>query len=871
MSRNKTRPGRFAVRIFEKMSRYEEDFSLNGDLEEEFGERMKIQSLRKARIWYLLQALKSLPSYLKYRFSRSFVMLKNYVVTALRYIQRQKGFSFLNLFGLSIGITCFFLISIYVMHEMNFDRYHSESDRIYRVCSEHAWAYHGKNKSAITPAPLAPALREDLPDVETSVRLTDSSNILLSKDGQNFLEDSIIFSDPEIFDVFSFTLLKGDPKKALSDPYSIILSERIAQKYYGNEEPIGKILRYRNEHDLKITGILQNVPENSHFIPDLITSFQFYDIINNVDLTQWSLSSYYTYVKLTEKANLSRVEEKLQEYLEKYAPPGLDLNGFGFFLQPLTRIHLHSDLIAEISANNDIKNIYIFGSVALLILIIACINYMNLITARASQRTKEVGIRKVVGARRIQVIKQFFGETLILTALAILLSCFFIYVLMPHFNGFVGKKLSFDPIGNPEIILIFFSLLLFIGLFAGSYPAFLMSSFRPKSILGGISGKNSRGISLRNGLVVFQFAISIILIIITFVVRNQLNFIKNTDVGYTKDHIVTMRIQDPQIRQNLKGIKSELLNNPKIQGVSTSSNLPHRITNLGRARSIQGSEEDYFALYECTVDYDFLDLFGIEIKIGRNFSREFTTDVKNSAIINQKAATILGYSDPIDKEFITPVHGGKQVQNNIIGVMNDFNMLSLHQGISPMRLRLDPEESQRYLSVKIEEADISATLDYIKERFQAISTTFPFEYEFFDDVFFQVYQNEEKLGLMFNAFSMLAVLIGCIGLFGLASFSASQRTKEIGIRKVLGASVSSLIFWLSKEYVKWVIIANIFAWPIAYILMSEWLKNFTYKTSLGFGLFFLAAAAALGLALLTVLYQAIKAASANPVISLRYE
>lgn len=871
MAKFSPRPPRLFEWLMHRMSCYDENFIWSGDMEEEFREKESVLGLKKARFWYILQVLKSIPPYTQYIFYWSLIMLKNYFITAFRILRRQKGFTFLNLAGLSVGITCFILISLYIQHELSYDRHHKDFDQIYRVCMEHPFIYHGKNQSAITPAPLAPALREDLPEVISSLRMTDSSNVLLSVNDKSFMEDSILFASPGFFDIFTYELLKGNPKQVLTDPYSLVLSERMAQKYFGNEDPIGKIVRYRDEHDLKVTGILRNFPENSHFIADFITPFQFYGIIRNEKFTSWSSSGYYTYIKLRESADLSLVEEKLQGYMERGFQPGQSREGYRFFLQPLTKIHLHSDLIGEIRANNNIKNVYIFGFIAFLILIIACINYMNLVTARSSQRGKEVGIRKVVGAKRSQVAKQFFGESILLAFLALILSCFLASILLPSFNAFVGKNLRFSLISNPWLLFWLAGILIFIGFFAGSYPALVISSFRPAAILKGVLTKKSKGISLRNGLVVVQFAISIILIVCTLVVKSQLNFIKNTDVGYTKDQIVTLTILDPEIRRNLQVIKNELLNNPNISAVSSSSNLPHRITNLHRARRPETSSEEYFPIYEITVDFDFLDLFEIEMVEGRSFSRDFLSDADNGFILNEAAVKSLGYSDPLNKEFVSPVHGGTQRRDRIIGVMKDFNMLSLHQGIEPLKLGLDPHESQRYLSVKIGSNNVQETLAFIEEKILSVSSAYPFKYEFFDDVFFREYQNEQKMGKMFDAFGLLAIFIACLGLFGMASFTTEQRTKEIGIRKVLGASAGGIVVWLSKEFTKWVLFANIVAWPLAYLIMNKWLQSFTYRISLGFGIFILSAVFALGLALMTVLFQTVKAANANPVDALKYE
>jgi putative ABC transport system permease protein len=871
MSESGFRPPLFAEKLLNWMSLYEEDFLCKGDMNEEFKEKARTEGFPKARRWYVFQVVKSYPPYLYYSFFWSLVMIKNYLITALRNTKRQKFYSFLNLSGLAVGITCFILISLYIQHELNFDRFHENADRIYRVCFRHAFVYQGKNESAITPAPLAPALKEDLPSVVSSVRLVDSSEVLLSTNERSIIAEKVFFSSPGLFDVFTFPLLRGFPEQALLDPYSIVISEREATKLFGSADPLGKTLSYEGQYDLTVTGVLQNPPDHSHLIADYILPFSFYGIVNDLTFTSWTNSGYYTYIKLKDGTDPSLIEENLLGYMKRSSPSGKVPEGFAYFLQPLTRIHLHSDLIAEISPNGDINSIYLFGFIAFLILIIACINSINLVTARAAQRGKEVGLRKVIGARRGQVIKQFIGESYLLSAMAVVLSYFLVQLLLPSFNVFVGRDLDFRLISNPKLILEMTALLISIGFFTGMYPALVLSSIKPVSVLKGVLTRKTKGISLRNGLVVLQFAISITLVICTLAVRGQLLFLKNTDVGYRKDHIITVRIRDPQIRKNLKVIKDQLLSNSNILAVSTSSSLPHLTTSLHRARHPQASVDEYFPMYQNTVDYDFLNLYEIEMVAGRSFSREFQSDGEGTFILNEAAVKALGYEDPINKEFVYPVHGGAPKRGRIIGVMSDFNMLALYQGIEPLNLALDPSESQRYLSVKIRESNIQETIASIKKTLESISTVYPFEYQFFDDVFLSTYLNEKKLGQMFNAFGLLAIFIACLGLFGLASFTIQQKTKEIGIRKVLGASSGKIFTWLSKDFTKWVFLANGIAWPIAYLLMNKWLQNFSYRISLGLGLFVVSAAAALLLALITIVFQAAKAANSNPVEALKTE
>lgn len=483
MSKVLLSPPRLAEKILRRMSLYEDDFLWTGDLEEEFRARAVEAVPKRARIWYLSQLLRAFPAYTQYLGYWSCVMLKNYFITALRNLRRRKVLSFLNLSGLALGITCFMLISLYVQSELDFDRFHQDVDRIYRVCSEHPFVYHGKNQSAITPAPLAPALKQDLPEVLNSVRFTDANNVLLSANEKVFLEDSVFFASPEIFEVFSFPLLAGDPAGALSSsPYSMVISERMAQKYFDEENPLGRTIRYGQDQDFKITGILRDIPENSHIKAEFIVPFKTYGLLNDrVDFSSWSQSEFYTYIKVREDTDRARLEGKLQPYQERSFMPSQESKGYRYFLQPMTKIHLYSDLIGEIGPNNNIRNIVVFAFIAFLILVIACINYMNLVTASSTQRGREVGIRKVVGAGRKQVVGQFFGESLMMVLLALLLACLLVYLLLPSFNAFVERDLRFDLIEAPQLLFRLAILLVAVGILAGCYPALILSSFRPSA------------------------------------------------------------------------------------------------------------------------------------------------------------------------------------------------------------------------------------------------------------------------------------------------------------------------------------------------------------------------------------------------------
>lgn len=874
MTKKVHRLPRFAEWIRSRMSRYNEEFLWAGDLEEEFEEKAAKRGIRKARCWYRHQVLKTIPSYLKFLVNWSLIMSRHYTITAWRHVKRQKIHSFVNIAGLALGITFFLLIMLYIQFELSFDRYHHNSRRIYRVAKElpPGHTHGGKTKMVNTTPPLAPTLMEEYPEVESAARFCRRRNVLLTHETQPFLEDEIFFTDPQVFDIFSISLISGNPRTALADPYSILLSQKIAAKYFGNENPLGKILRYGDATELEVTGILKNMPPNSHFIMDVIVPFETLGIISNLDLNDWQNNFCATYILMAEGSHPDALEQKIPDLYRKHAHqdnwPGSRRYARPF-LQSLTKIHLHSDLDSELAPNNNIKNIYLFSTIAFLILIIACINYMNLATARSTQRGKEAAIRKIVGAQRHHLIKQFYGESLIFTLIALAISLVLVSFLLPAFNAFIERDLSLSLLNNPMLFLGVISVVCFVGLLSGSYPAILISSFLPvfglkKQILRG-----QRGRFLRNTLVVFQFAVSIGLIICALVVQQQLGFIKNQDVGYAKDQIVVIRLNDQNVKKSLDALKSELRTNPDVMAVTATDTLPNNIQSQTGPRW-PGMPEDfgYFDIYISYVDDEYLDVYGIDLVQGRNFSQEFPSDAQSAFIFNETLAKALNWEQPLGREF----QSWDGETGRIVGVIKDFNFHSLHRHIDPMYLYHRKEQNWVfYLSAKIRGGHIPETLGFIEKTWKKFSPAYPLDYSFFDEIFDRAYRLEQRLGSMFNIFSMLAVFIACLGLFGLVAFTAEQRTKEIGVRKVLGASRRNIFVLLSKEFTKWVLISNIFAWPIAYLAMNKWLQNFAYRAPLAVWIFALATALTMTVALGTVMTQTLKVAHTNPADVLRYE
>ncbi len=770
-------------------------------------------------------------------------------------MNKNKGYTFINILGLAVGLSAVILLLLLIQFEISFDKFHDKADRIFQIYRS------GEGYSrfvTLTPAPLAPAMEKDFPEVLVATRFRPTSNVHISYDRKNFFEKGFVFADPSMFKMFSFELLKGDPNTSLIEPYSVIISESMVEKYFNDEEPIGKTISYRETYNFKVTGVLKNIPQNSNFDIDFIAPFTTLQKMDSFyNLSNWLANSHFTYVLLRENTSTKNLENKFPEFLRSYLEKE-EASKVQLSFMPLTKIHLQSDRI---------KLIYIITSVAFLILLIACMNYINLATARAAQRMREIGIRKAIGANKSQLIKQFLGESIIHTLFAFLLAICLVSILILSFNSFVERDLNFNLLENRQFLAWLVVLITGVGLFAGGYPAFTISAFKPSSILMKkfTVAKDS---VFRNILVIVQFSISVILIVAFLIINQQMNFIRNRDLGFQKNQVVVVDIRDNKIRQNMDAIQNVLKTNPNIVTVAPSRFLPNE-TGASTLADWSGKLADKKQeIYVNFVDYDFVELYGIDIIEGRNFSTEFPSDASGAFLLNESAVKAIGWKSPIGKEL---THFVSEKTGQVIGVVKDFHMLSLHHNIEPLCLDLDNSRANTYLSIKIKGNNIPDTISHIRETLAKFSPQYPFKYNFFDEIFDSQYQLELKTEKIFSLFAVLAIFIACLGLFGLASFSSIQRTKEIGIRKVLGASISGVVILLSKQFCKWVLIANIVALPIAYFSMNRWLQNFAYRTNIGISTFVLAMVIAFAVALITVSYQSVKAALANPVESLRYE
>jgi len=802
-------------------------------------------------------------------------MFKNYLKITLRNLNRKKGYAFINIVGLSVGIACAMLIILVVQYEFKYESHHENADRIYRINVEHK-QLERTFQSTYSPVPLAPAMCEEVPEVTHFARIAELRKIQVTHDDRKFYEDGVRFVDSGILKMFTFPLVAGDKATALEDPNSIVITEDMATKYFGKEDPLGKTLILLNSMSLRVTGVMKNRPGYTNIRPDFIVPIESVRVLTGDDFFQnWLSQQLASYIMLAEGHSAVDVVAKIQEAFNRHVRPD---DGRVLTLDQLKRMHLFSDT----QPTGNINSLYILLAVGGLILLVACINFMNLATARSAQRAKEVGLRKVVGAARSQLIRQFIGESLIYTVISMVFAFVLAQAFLPVLNSLTGQANEFGDIFQIHILAGMVGIFLLVGFVSGSYPALFLSAVHPTKILRGTFETGTQGVLFRKILVVAQFAISIILIISTMIFGRQLNFLLNKTLGFKKDGIVIIRNDRSTFRRDLQPLKSELLRDPHIFGVTGSLMLPSSIGMYNTVTWEGATTNQEIAIMHNRVDYDFLDTFEIELVAGRDFSPEFPGDTSagsdesgpensRSIIINEEAMRQFGWKDPINKKVIQ-VFGEERYFFNVVGVIRDFHFSSLRQPIQPLKLFLSTDNN-RYVSVKINMEKLNETLKFIEGAWKRIFPDAPFDYFFLDRVFEQRYQSEANLKRLFEYFSGLAVFIGCLGLLGLASYAAERRSKEIGIRKVLGASSPQIVVLLSKEFARWVVVANVFAWPIAYFAMRSWLGGYAYRISLNaqWGFFILAGAVALVIALLTVSFQAVKAALSDPVKTIKYE
>ncbi len=793
-------------------------------------------------------------------------MFKNYLLLALNNFRKQKMFSLINILGLTIGITCCLMIYLFILNEMSYDKFHANAKDIYRVMR--VGSINGEKREIpwLSP-PYATALVNDFPDaVQQSVRVSPD-NDLITYQNISFNEKHIYLTDDNFFTFFSFPLLKGNPAIVLKDPKSIVLTASAAKKYFGNEDPIGKVLQMNKSMQLKVTGIAKDVPVNSHLDFDMIVPIS--NFKNDGWFNQWPSNSLFTYIQLKPGASPEQLSKRFPQFMDKYMGKYYAESGFKMDLKinAFKDIYFEKETPFDNVKHGNKKMVYIFMSIAILILLIACINFMNLSTARATERAKEVGLRKVMGAVRKQLIGQFILESFIVTTIAAILAVLLLQLVMPAYNNLLGYSLP-GFWSNPWLYLFLLAVILIVGLLAGSYPALLLSSFSPIESLKGKLRVGKNGAIFRKALVVFQFGISVLLIISITVIMSQMHYMKNTDLGFRQDQAMIVRFDNDDIRKHSLQFKNELLRNTAVQSVSLMSGEPGGFHD-SYGFEAEGKPGGRLLLNTEYTDFDYVKTLGLTVIAGRDFSSAFPTDTAHAAIINHSAAMKLGY---------TPQEAvGKWIKNltrdtirrSIVGVVEDFHYMSLKEPIGS--LVITPGTDKRLALVKLRSPNMQAAINDCKKAYTSLVSSYPFEYSFLDEKFSQLYKTEIRQQSILSVFSIIAICIACLGLFGLASYTAVKRTKEIGVRKVLGSSIQNIVVLLSKDLLKPVFAGTVIAIPVAYYFMAKWLQGFAYRVPIHWWMFAGAAAVAVIIALATVSVQAVKAALANPVKSLRTE
>jgi putative ABC transport system permease protein len=858
-------PPRLARWLWNKYCKDGEKSTLVHDLDEYFAEISHDEKRMSSCFWYWKQVLGSILSLAERQVFFGAAMFKNYLITTLRKIKKQKAFSFINISGLTLGMTCCIFIFLWVQDEMSYDRFFSQSDKLYRLVVVEQQQNRLDMVDIKTPWLAAEVLKESIPEINDAARFQFLRNRTLKYKNRLFNENSFGFADPSFFDLFSFEIIKGNPRNALKDINSIVLTEEMAEKYFGKEEPIGKTMTLDNTLDLNVTGVIKNIPHNTHFE----SSYYSFDCLVPILLYKnyasgfenWGEYRFITYTLLEKDVDYKKVNEKIALVFNKHSESASEIQ---LVLQPIDSIRLYN-INGEPTG---MKSITLFSLLAGLVLLIACFNFTNLTTARSLSRAKEIGIRKVVGAKKGNLIRQFLGESLCFSLLSLILALLLVYLFLPAFDHISGKSVSFTLFAHPCQLCGVFLIAFFTGLIAGGYPAFFLSSFRPQLALRKNFSAGSRKAIMKRSLVIMQFAVSIFLLISASVSSKQFNFFLKKDIGFEKKDMCIVGINKMNV-QRYKAFRNEIKNNPRIQNV-TASGMPPGIGSVFATQSIHwdGKDPEQKILFHGHyVGDDFFETYGMKILKGEVFSPLKSSSFSDSIVISDSAARIMGYENPIGKRV-----NFADKDWTILGVVNDIHTFSLQYELDPVLFVYRPERS-RYIGIKFasETEAIPATLNFIESKWKEYFPDSPFEYFFLEDILNKSYDNIHRNSQVYRYFALLAIFISCLGLFGLVAHSAEQKTKEIGIRKVLGAPVRSLVNLMIKESLVLVVVANFIAWPVSYYIMKTWLANFAYRIDLTWSIFLFSSLIGLAIALVTISYQSIKAATANPIDSLRYE
>jgi len=807
-------------------------------------------------------------------------MFKNYLKIAIRNLWKNKGFSAINIFGLASGLAICLLIIFYVNNELGYDQYNTKADRIYRIDGDLRF---GGNHFVIAqaPDPMGPTLKQDFPQVEQYVRFRNHGGIMVKKGNENVEEDKVVYTDSTLFSVFTLPMIQGDPSTALTEPNSVVITESTAKKYFNSTDVVGKSMIFGDTGNYKITGVIKDIPKQSHFHFDFFISM--YGQLSSYEINQWTSNNFNTYIVLKKGTDADNLSSQLNGFVMRYVAPvfkSLDIteeefkkqgNYLHYNLMPLEKIHLYSNRSGELEANGNIEYVYIFSLIAFFILLIACVNFMNLSTARSANRAKEVGVRKVLGSLRKNLVTQFLSESILISFISLALALVIAALLLPYFNQLSGKDMTLNLFLKPWLLPAAILLMIVVGLIAGSYPAFYLSSFKPVQVLKGKLAKGFKSSWLRSGLVVFQFSISIILVIGTLVIYTQLNYIRNKDIGFDRSRVLIIKNTDALGNQakvfedeikKLNGVENGTMTGylPTAGWRSDSPLFPDATTDTKNAVSTQ----------IWRIDENYIPTLGMKMAEGRNFSIDFPTD-SSAIIINEAAARLLGFKDLLNKPlyYMNDFPKKDLTKYHIIGIVKDFNFNTLREVVTPLCFLYQPQNSS--IAFRIHSANMPVLISMIENKFKELAPEQPFSYSFMDEDFNKTYSDEQRMGGISMTFSVLAILIACLGLLGLITFAAEQRAKEIGIRKVLGANGRDIVSMLSKDFLKLVLIASLIAIPLAWWAMNKWLQGFAYRIEISWWILVSAALLAIFIALLTIFYQAIKAAIANPVKSLRSE
>ena len=803
-------------------------------------------------------------------------MLKNFFTIGIRYLLKQKFYSFINIFGLTIGMAASIFVVIFIADELSYDQFNEKADRLYRV------NLHGKLSGleadvTSTPPPMALAMMNEIPEVEYALRIWNWDNTVVKYEDKAFTEDKLFHTDSTFFNVFSYRLLKGNPETALKEPNSVLINESIATKYFGEDDPIGKIITIGNDDlALKVTGVLENPPSNSHLHYNFVTSLHTFEELANS--TEWLNNNLHTYFTTYEGINLENIQAKLNEFVPKYVGPGIQKfmgvsleqflaqdGRYGYSIIPVTDIHLKSGYQFEFEPTGDMKYIYIFSAIGLFIIIIAAINFMNLSTARSAGRAREVGLRKTFGSIKSQLIVQFMVESFLYTFVALVLAILLVMLFLPDFNLLAGKNLSYDVLLNPEILLGIISITLLISFLSGSYPAFYLTNFNISHVFKGSISRGMKSGKIRGLLVVIQFAISIFLLISTAIVYQQLRYTQNKNLGFNKENVIVIYNAD-RLKGNREALKQALMSQAGIISASFSNHVIPGTNTTTIFRKSETEEDHILSIYYA--DYEHMQAMGYELKNGRYFSRDFPSD-SSAVVINEATARQLNWQNPLQQDLIS-FNQDIPEKLKVVGILRDFNFESLRENIRPMVIRLTSTTGNN-LSVRFKSEDPKQAIGLIEKEWKKISYNEPFEYEFLDEKFNALYRSEQRMGTLFGTFTIIAIIIACMGLLGLSSFTAEQKTKEIGIRKALGASGFNIVFLLNKEFTRFVLLAFFLAVVPTYLFIDQWLQGFAYRIDIDLIIFVIGGLITFLIALFTVSYQAVKASMLNPTVSLRYE